>query len=67
MDLTEVGCRIDKLWHDAKSRKKVDWLEMETLIRAVLRLYKVGEISEKTALNHIDIVVAASTLRGTEL
>ena len=48
-------------------RDSLNWLRMESRIRAALRGYRDGLDSAETALARIDTIVASETRRGESL
>lgn len=58
--------KLTNLW-ERKSHSKIDWLELETDMRMVLRDYKNSTVSAENSLKLISEFIAAHTFRGCEL
>jgi hypothetical protein len=65
MTKKEIQYLISREWEGGG--RKVNWQELETIIRAVLRHANKGSIRDGDALVLIDEAIAAYTRRGNEL
>lgn len=66
MTLEEIHAAIEAEWR-RKPPYDVWWGDMEDLQRAVLRLWRSGELDAADACENIDEILAAFTRRGSEV